>query len=260
MEVKSHVQMPKGLMKAFSHSTKDGKCVYYLDLKDMEIKEAKINELGTIKGLYDPKSEEILDHFYESPFFQATLNLKKFSSGQLEALVFTRDDEEAFDKFIKSLIVRSDLMRESTRSAPFSSMLRPNVFNALLIATLPATLPRIEFFNGFRFNCLINNSDLSLVAPRNCIILYIVENTYECLLPLSPRVAIVYQREERYRAAFNGNGDPCYYFVDKGEEDIIQSINIAACENESFFNNEFLIGAGREELEILKSDLSGEQQ
>ena len=78
MEVKSHVQMPKGLMKAFSHRTENGRCVYYLDLKDMEIKEEKINALGAIEGYFDKNSELILDRLYESPFFQATQNIRKF--------------------------------------------------------------------------------------------------------------------------------------------------------------------------------------
>ena len=59
---------------------------------------------------------------------------------------------------------------------------------------------------------------------------------------------------------FNDEGKLCYALAQEGEEEIIQSINFAAGTSEEYFNNKFLIGAGREELEILKSDLSGEQK
>lgn len=258
MEIKSHVQMPKGLMKAFSHRTENGRCVYYLDLKDMEIKEEKINELGTIKGLYDPTSEAILDRLYESPFFEAILNVKKFTDGKLETLSFNQREEEALINFLKISIMRSNATRQKAEKTSLVASIFPDVYKAALIPTMHLVMDEIPLLNGYHINILINKSKLRLVAPRNCVAFSFKDNILYYTLPLSPQVAILYQPDELYRLSFDDKGNLCYALAEEGDEEIIQSINLAAGINEKDFNNEFLIGAGREELEILKRDLSGE--
>jgi len=260
MEVKSHVQMPKGLMKAFSHSTKDGKCVYFLDLKDMEIKEEKINVLGTIKGLYDSTSEAILDQLYESPFFQAAQNIRKFSRGKLPTYTFTPQDEAAFEKFIKMSMMRSTMSRDSAESSSFTASVFPDAFNALIVPVMHVTLPKFELFNGYRFNCLVNRSNLRFVAPRNCLIFCSNNETGFVIFPISPDVAIMYMPEELFKLSLDEDGNLWYAAVEQGEEETIRNINRKAATTEIHFNNDFLIGAEREELQILKNDLSGEQQ
>lgn len=260
MEVKSHVQMPKGLMKAFSHRTENGRCVYYLDLKDMEIKEEKINELGTKKGLYNPMSEAILDRFYESPFFEAIQNVKKFTEGKQENLSFNQQEKEALLNFLKISIMRSNATRQKAEETSFVASIFPNAYRAVLIPTMHLVMNEISFLDGYHISILINRSRLRLVAPRNCVSFSFKDDILYYVLPLSPQVAILYQPDELYRLLFDENGNLCYSLAEVGDEEFIQSINLVAGINEKDFNNEFLIGAGREELEILKSDLSGEQK
>ena len=245
-------------MQAFSHSTKNGKCVYYLDLKDMEIKEEKINALGTIKGLYDPTSEAILDRFYENPFFAAIQNVKKFTEGKLENLSFNQQEKEALINFLKISIMRSNATRQKAEETSYVASIFPNAYKAVLIPTMHLVMNEVPFLEGYHINILINKSRLRLVAPRNCVVFTFKDNILYYVLPLSPKVAILYQSDELYQLSFDDKGNLCYALTEEGDEEIIQSINSAAGMNEKYFNNEFLIGAGREELEILKSDLSGE--
>lgn len=260
MEVKSHVQMPKGLMKAFSHRTENGRCVYYLDLKDMEIKEEKINALGAIEGYFDKNSELILDRLYESPFFQATQNIRKFSQDKLESFSLTQEDEDAFLSFLKIALTRSKKTRESMESKSIIASVLPEVFSAQVVPTMHYVLSTTSVLNGLRLNFLINKSKLRLVAPRNCAVYSVKDGFGYYILPISPYVAVLYQPEQLYQRMLSKEGNPCYALVEQGEEEIIQSINLAAGKNEQFYNNEFLIGARRNELEILKSDLAGEQK
>lgn len=260
MEVKSHVQMPKGLMKAFSHRTEGGKCVYYLDLKDMEIKEGKIGKLGTIEGLYGPIGEAILDRLYESPFFHATQNIRKFSQGKIATYTFTPQDEAAFKSFIEMSMLRSNTTRASAESSSFTARFFPSAFKSLLIPVIHATLSDLDIFSGFRFNCLINRSSLPLVAPRNCLIFCSTRDIGYIIFPISPKVAILYEPEELFQSSLDEEGNLRYAAVEQGEEETIRRINLKAATTEQYFNNEFLIGASREELEILKRDLSGESK
>lgn len=260
MEVKSHVQMPKGLMKAFSHRTKNGRCVYYLDLKDMEIKEAKINELGTVKGLYDPKSEDMLDHLYESPFFQVTQDIKKFNSGKSEVLSLTQENEKALKDFLTISLMRSDATRELAASKSVLASIFPESLYRYIVPAMHMALPNIPLLDGLHINVLINSSSLRLVAPRNCVVFLFLNPLGSYILPISPSCAILYQTEELYLSTFNENGEICYAFVKEGEEETIRHINFVAGKSERAINNDFLIGENRGELEILKSDLSGERK
>jgi len=260
MEVKSHVQMPKGLMKAFSHRTENGRCVYYLDLKDMEIKEEKINVLGTIKGFFDSNSEAILDQLYESPFFHATQNIRKFLRDELVSYSFTQEDEDAFLNFLKVSLTRSKKIRGSMENKSIIASVLPEVFHAQVVPTMHMVLSSTSILEGLHLNFLINKSALNLIAPRNCAVYSVKDGFGYYILPISPHVAVLYQPEQLFKRMFNDEGCLCYALVGQGEEEIIRSINLAAAKNERFYNNEFLIGAGREELEILKNDLSGEQQ
>ena len=260
MEVKSHVQMPKGLMKAFSHPTKDGKCVYYLDLKDMEIKEAKINELGTIRGLYDPKSEEMLDHLYESPFFQVTQDIKKFYRGKSEVFSLTQENVKALKDFLTISLMRSDATRELAASKSILASIFPESLYKYFVPAMQMALPNIPLLDGLHINFLLNGSKLPLVAPRNCVVFSFIKSLGSYILPINPYCAILFQAEELYLSTFNKDGEVCYAFVKEGEEKTIRLINFAAGKSERATNNEFLIGKNREELEILKRDLSGEQK
>ena len=46
----------------------------------------------------------------------------------------------------------------------------------------------------------------------------------------------------------------------KGDEAEIRALNVHIAKSERYFNDEFVVGYKKEELEILKSDLAGEQK
>ena len=234
MEVKSHVQMPKGLMKAFSHRTENGRCVYYLDLKNMEIKEAKINELGTIKGWYDPMSEAILAQMYESPFIQATQKLREFSQGKLTTYTFSPEVEEVFKNFIKVSMLRCNSTRTSAEKSSLTARFLPDAFKGLYIPVVHATIPEFDIFNGYRFNCLVNRSNLPFVAPRNCLIFCSTRDIGYVILPISPKVAILYEPEELFASSLDEGGNLWYAAVEQGEEETIRRINLKAATTERY--------------------------
>ena len=258
MGIHSHVQIPKGILKAFSHRTKDGNCVYYLDLHDMQIYTQKIKVLDAVFDFYSEPTERLLDAVYENPFLQLAVAVREFSTAKRPILELTEDQQKDIRSFIKMSVMRSNYTFDLIEKTSLVGAVIPDSLHDLAIWAAHNTLSNFEFFEDYKLNILVNYSDVRLVVPKNCIGYSSSNGEPFIVLPLSPKVAILYQSPKFYQECIDEDKALKHVVYKKGDEAEIRALNVHIAKSERFFNDEFVVGYKKEELEILKSDLSGE--
>ena len=165
----SHVQITSALLEKFSHKSfidgkPAGRKVFYLDLKDNEIKEGKINVLGTIKGYYSEKMENYLKKNIEGKFGEVAKKAIDYANGKIKQFEIDFGTVKSF--FLYS-ILRSNLIVNSVnngRSELQKILLPPITHEEILLHPEAAEGAFADCF----VSIFINDSNVDLVIPKNC--------------------------------------------------------------------------------------------
>lgn len=152
--MKSHIQVPRFLLKRFSHRTSSlnsrqqpvtRDCVYCLHLPDLSITEEDIKELNVQEGYYDKVAEDTLAKI-ESEFGEMVADLKislndkskKFCVDKYELII---------QKFALMTLARSSTMATMVKEKAITGKLLPKLFTpSTMVKTGKHVLGSIMYF------------------------------------------------------------------------------------------------------------------
>lgn len=243
-DIKSHIQIPKFILKSFSHKTENGNCVYYLDLKDKKIKEEKINTLGTEFGFYDEQVESELSEKYEQPFAKIAKIARGFSERKLTTIVLN-DYEKTIKDFFTVCMFRSKDSFEMFKNISLTAQLFPKGIENLYMKVSLSKIDSFQFFDDFKVNILINSTKMSFVTIRQCYYPINIDDSTCYALPINSKAALLLQPEETFQKHMTNN--ELYYARVSTDEDVT-NINYRAFLWEKQFNNDFVVAKEKAEL------------
>ena len=130
--IKSHMQLPKLILKNFRGEADPEKKVWYMDLNTGKIRRSSPARLGTEIGYYSQEGEEFWNRYVETSLGKLVKKTKAFCDGEMDALIIDQDDAEAAKLYIKSAFIRS--------RATYEAVLRNSYTGKTFQLTLKGTL------------------------------------------------------------------------------------------------------------------------
>ncbi len=254
-EVKyNHVQLSKFLMKPFAHKTKDGKQVYYFDLKKRKILEEKINKLGTEPDYYYPETEFYLHKEVESKAGDVYMLLKSISK-TMSPFQLTEEDTKNIQRlFAYSLLRGEGLKKETINKSIYLQLFSEKDQTALIIGTPQHVL---KYFSNYFADILINKSFVDFVLPHSCM--YPLSSVskksnikirYWCM-PISPKCCVLLIPKEHLKIFMNGNIIRGLYIE---SDDELREYNDFAFEWENINGKKFIVGDKVELNRLLRNN------
>ncbi len=244
--INSHILITRGLLKGFSFKESDGEKVWYLDLKDNQIKKEKIKKLGTSQFYYDLNAEKTLSSI-ENKFGNTIVKIRDFSNKKLNNIEIYYEDFKNIKEFFVYSIFRSEKNIKRINDKSLTAVLQ-EISPNFIIDFIKYRGSNV--FKNFKPNLIINKSNAEFVIPRNVI--YEARNSSEkhcfLVLPITKKVAITMLHKDDY-SKYVMAGDLWYLSID--DEKSIYKLNEFALVNEKNENNQFIVG-GEVELQRLK--------
>jgi len=258
MAQKSHIQITRALLKNFSHKSfingkPEGRKAFYLDLKDNQIKEEKINILGTEEGYYSAEMENYLSKNVESKFGVIMRNAFDYTNGKIER--FTIDSVIIKTFFLYSILRSNYIFNKvnNDRSALAKLLLPPISHEEILLHPEAAE----GAFSDYFANIFFNDSTTDLVIPKNCVYQVAYKSGNACaFLPITPKIAFILMQNNDNDEMFHGDS---MLAANTSEESLINIFNEKALEYEQNWSNKFIVASRTIELEYLKNVIANKE-
>lgn len=252
MAQKSHIQITKALLKNFSHKSfidgkPEGRKAFYLDLKDNQIKEEKINVLGTEEGYYSAEMENYLNKNVESKFGEIMKNALDYTNGKIGQFPINSVIIKTF--FLYSILRSNYIFNKvnNDRSKLAKLLLPPISHEEILLHPEAAE----GAFSDCFANIFFNDSTTDLVITKNCVYQVAYKSGNACaFLPIAPKVAFILMHNNDNDGIFHGNG---MLAANTSEESLINVFNEKALEYEQKWSNGFVVASRMIELEYLQN-------
>lgn len=187
-DIKSHIQMPRLLLKRF-HNEHDS--FYYYD-----IAKCCIGTRGTAKstnvefGYYSADIEEYLNDNIETPFSQLLNLIDKIDFGKDTFQLPTSFHQTAYN-FLYSLIVRDPSMLQAINgSSTFFQFLPPQNRHDYAVVQGMTIAREKQIFSDYLVTFTINETHIPFVLPIGGIYNYSLNRHSIINLPISPQIAI----------------------------------------------------------------------
>lgn len=204
--MKSHIQIPKGLLKQFSHKiivTQNGHinkvdAVYALNIKEKSIIEEKINSFGTIENYFsDEIDKQILNKKVENPFCDVTTIIKtQIEKLKRNQVTLRQKEKNALYKFCQYSHLRAPRQINSLNNDNFMRALNIKLTPSEFIDMADKSPFMTNPFSGRLIAIIKNETAVNFVIPFHCIYLIDVrENISDVrrdiiILPFTPKYAI----------------------------------------------------------------------
>lgn len=249
-DVKSHIQVPRTVLKHFQYKV-NGK-VYYLDLINNKIHSKGIGNLGTVSGYFSNEMEEYLSGEIEKPLGDLINRILITIPKRGKSIYINLpDSDRTVKKYISALLYRSKLADDELVKTSLVAHLFPDQYrhdSSVKISTglNDGILPE---FNNYTFGILINHSSVHFVIPRNGVYTFPSKN-YDCYAaPISPKCSLLLVPKEYPMKAPDGSSTRIGTIT--SNEDI-NGMNIEALKMEIVFKGSFVAADRREELQQLQ--------
>lgn len=204
--MKSHIQIPKNLLKRFSHkilSTQNGHtnkvdAVYALSINEGTIIEEKINTFGTIENYFSVETErEILNKKIENPFCDAASIIRmQLDVKGCKRVNIKKKNKDAIYKFCQYSHLRAprqiNSFNDDALMRAFKIRLTPSEFIDMAENSPFITNP----FADRLIAIIKNDTNINFVMPFHCIYLIHVDGYKSdaqrdiIILPFTPKYAI----------------------------------------------------------------------
>lgn len=247
MAVRSHIQIPKGVLKQFSEAS--GR-VYYLEVNTCKIGLTSAKKLGTEYGYYSEEQEKYLNKEIESPLILLAATVREFLEQKRQTLTLSVSAEESLKKYITGAMARSELSLDAFLSASFTAAFFTPQQNhdQLVYFSTKKNGGVTEIIKDHFLVLLINKTERNFVVPRNC---FYVSSSHGCeciIAPISPKCALcLFPPEYVDKIDVSKKYRLCY--VENSAD--INKMNHRALMYEYMYNKKFVASATREELEEL---------
>lgn len=235
--VRSHIQMPKMILKNFHNANNE---LFYYDYKTQKISKGHAKTLYREEGYYSKKVEDFLGNKIENPLKKliSFLQNTNFEDGDTPPVGY---EELAFN-YIYSLLSRApSTVREINRNSVFFQLLTETdrhdiaAHDALIVAKERKLLKEFNVF------FLSNTSSEPLVLPTGGII----QCGERLICPVTPWRAIVFDKcampKEEEKTIIR--------LYEVTSIDTIKALNILAFKHESKHDRKYLVASSRQQLE-----------
>ncbi len=189
-QIKSHIQIPKGILKHFRDMSDDSKQVWYLDIESGDIRRCPSKRLGTRKGYFSDTIEKYLNASIESPITHLNSKIRLFVDGKSNNLSISENDVNLLNKYIKSAMARSGIAYNASKKAlVFSQFFMKDQANhdGLIYHSLESnTTMADDILSKGKMMIVVNTTNRRYVVPRNCFYCY----ESNILAPISPNCAL----------------------------------------------------------------------
>lgn len=247
--INSHIQITQAILKGFAHRSEDGYKVFYLDLSDNNIKEEKINKLGTELNYYDADVEKFLNDEVENKIGELIKQMKDFEKGKYVKFIFTPEIHVIIRRFFKYSFIRSTkIVKIANKKSELASVLGLCTTNNIIKFVDDSILD--PFYNSYDSDIIINSSKVEFVAPRNCFYSIHTEGKFaKYVLPISPKIGFILIRKSELNCVYiNGQ----HHYMNITDDEIARGFNKNALLSELEFNNDFIVANNKTELIELK--------
>ena len=243
----SHIQLTQGLMRGFTSIELDKNHVFYLDLKDNQIKKEKIRILGSKDSYFDEKTEKFLGEL-ETKFGDTCLKLKKMK--KVKNTFLSEQDLINIREFVKYTFIRSPKTLEKVND---SSIIAKTIWNISpnFLIDIQRREDQLRFLDNYNLEVLINSTNADFVIPSCVFYEYKKSNDkYErIILPITKKYAVILIHKDEYDKYIENN---TLIPLNSKKSTSIKNLNILALNEEKNTNNSFLVGTKSSLQELQK--------
>ncbi|QUC66107.1 DUF4238 domain-containing protein [Aristaeella hokkaidonensis] len=238
MDISSHIQMPRCVLKRFEDSNHR---LFYFDVQKGFIgTNGHAKTINTQVGYYSQSTEEFLKNNIEDPLSQLLLKLDKIDFNSDISILPTLDVSILYH-YIYSLISRSPSLLNMFDSNSLNSLNDSKQFQHDFIATKGFIHAKEKhLLRDFNINYMINKSPKSFILPTLGMYSFIMKRKLTLIAPLSPQLAVAFIRDRR-----NPNTRNIYDITD---EKIIYSFNSYAFKYQCNEKNGYIVSPNKEAL------------
>ena len=243
-DVKSHIQMPKCVLKNFEN---EKQTLYYYDFK--EIKKGRAASLNTELGYYSSSTENYLRDEIETPFGIVMKYVKEINIG--DEFIIKDDFINSVMNYLYALLCRGNAMLTSinNHSVYFKFLKKQNQHDLVAVQGIELA-KKIGIFNNWEITFSINNSNTPFVLPLLGLYQFSYK-TNECILlnmPITPNHAITLFPKKFIKEFAKNNVIKLFNLSDDAS---VHTLNRFAFQSEEKNNNKCIISNKKEELELL---------
>lgn len=251
-EIRSHVQMPKSLLKRFQN-TKNR--FFYYDIRKKYIgTRGTAESLNTERGYFSPEMEQYLSKNTESPFGQILSVIDRIDFEQ-ECFLMPPDFEKLTKNFVYALMARDPYeIENANRDMFFSQILFTKQMRHDYLTRRRIELAnRKDFFSDFLLTFMVNKTDIPFVLPIAGIYGYQMGKYRMINLPVTPEIALCFVHIDDVGDLIIGENKISLWEVTSPV--VIRKINEKAFISQIKRNQGWVVCPHREELDRLKEKI-----
>lgn len=248
-EIRSHVQMPKLLLKRFQN--KKHRFFYYDIRKNFIGTNGTAESLNTERGYFSPEMEQYLSQNIETPFGKILSVIDRIDFEQ-ECFLMPADFENLTKTFVYALMARDPHeIEDANRDMFFSQILFPKQtrHDCLTLRRIKIASKR-DFLSGYLLTFMLNETDVPFVLPISGIYGYQMGKYRINSLPVTPKIALCFVHIDDAEDLIVGENKTSLLKVTNPT--MIRKINEKAFKAQINRNHGWLICPYREELDRLK--------
>lgn len=247
--VKSHIQMPKLLLKRF-HNEKN-KFFYYDVEGDFIGSNGTAESTNTEMGYYSVDTEHYFRDNIETPFGKIISYVEKIGF-ENETLSIDSNIRDTVKNFLYALIARSPSLVNSMSAESDFIQLLPECNRHDYIAKVGLGIAKEQgFFSEYIITFIINRTDVPFALSVDGVYNYRLNEHYVINLPISPTAAIALIHESYSSRVFHEDGSISMFEINEREK--IMSMNEYAFSSQIKHHWGRVVCPQREELERLKA-------
>lgn len=256
MPVKSHIQIPKSIVKNFSFKdvvkSNDSMTkidfTYKLSVKNSHIRKIKAKNFCTKKGYYDDDVEEILSCKYEAPFGNIKKEIYQFIKGKKKTMTITPLCFQIAFNFLSSLWNRNKMSLQLYKEESLlKDILPPLTASEYQKICHKIQISPLGFIEDYSMTILIAKGNLDFVTTSCGFTIIPVNKQWLFFLPICPKGGILF-----YKLAKDGSPDKNTLFSYPNHT---LEINKYLYRTEKVLKGEGVISNKRETLELLYNSI-----
>lgn len=187
--IKSHVQMPRFLLKKFEG---DNRGFYYYDVEKKVIgTNGFAKSTNRIKNYYSADIEELLNQYIEHPFSLLVRRIEKVDFGK-ESFQLSSEENKTIKLFFRSLIARSPaILKEIEKDSFESQWEKEKAQHDDIFLYRMHQAESLGVFDDYIITLFINKTVLPFVLSVSGMFNIEVHKQQILMLPVLPKVAVV---------------------------------------------------------------------
>lgn len=248
-EINSHIYIPKSILNRFAvRDERNYKIIYYIDLEEKKIKSSSTKSFNTQLGYYNIYNEKILKNEAEDMIGEVIQKIED----SIENVSFNENDINSIKNFFAYQLIRTDYSARKIQEIECLEDTIQKIKNDNIFIESKLEI----FFKTFKkcdLEILINTSSSEFVLTNNATyVIYEnndVNNDYMMVQVLSPKIAILFYKENTFRK-FNINKK--FQVIYESDSNKIKNLNLRALGTSIKGNAKFIVGKENDIKNIYK--------